>query len=155
MTTDRVISMEERFRELRKMQEEMNRVFEGFWSNEKRFLLGKQNYSMIPRVPLTDIQQAGNNVLLRLELPGVEKKDLKIVAKESSIEVSAERKSESKVVKKGYLKRERGYSRFHRLLSLPSSIDVNSVRSDLKDGVLTITAKKKKAKEKSKRILLR
>lgn len=147
--------MEEHFREIKKMQEEMNRVFEGFWSNEKRFLLGKGSYSAMPRVPLTDIQQAGSNVLLRLELPGVEKKDLKIVAKENSMEVSAERKSESKVVKKGYLRRERGYSRFHRLLPLPSIIDVNSVRSDLKDGVLTITAKKKKAKEKSKRVLLR
>jgi len=147
--------MEEHFRELRKMQEEMNRMFEGFWSNEKRFLLGKQNYSTIPRTPLTDIQQAGNNVVVRLELPGVEKKDLKIIAKENSIEISAERKSESKVVKKGYLRHERGYSRFHRIIPLPSVIDVNSVKSELKNGVLAITATKKKVKEKSKRILLR
>ncbi len=147
--------MEEHLRELRRMQEEMNRMFESFWSNEKRFLLGKRDYPTVPRVPLTDIQQAGNNILVRLELPGVEKKDLKIVAKENSIEVHAERKSESKIVKKGYFKHERGYNRFYRLLPLPSSIDVSSIRSDLSDGILAITARKKKAKEKSRKILLR
>lgn len=131
----------------------MNRMIESVWSNEKRFLLGKRDTSSALRVPLTDVQQAGNNVVVKLELPGVEKKDLHIIARDNSIEVSAERKSESKVVREGYYRHERKYNKFHRLIPLPASIDVSSVTSELKNGVLIITAKK--VKEKGKRILVR
>ncbi len=147
--------MKEFVRELRKLQEEMNRAFESFWTDERKFLTGKASSNLAIREPLADVQDRGDKLIAKIEMPGVEKKDLQIFVRERAIEVKAERKEETKIVKKGYIKHERGYRSFYRVLPMPASIDIGDVQTELSNGILTITARKKKLKEKAKRILLK
>jgi HSP20 family protein len=81
--------------ELRKFERRMNRLFDEFWTYGPRLLpsgraeLEPAKISLETREPYTDIQETDKEVILTAEMPGVDKKDIKINATEDGIEISA------------------------------------------------------------------
>ena len=93
-------------------------------------------------VPLADVKETDDTVLVSIDLPGVDKKDVEISVTDDELRVSANRKTEMQVEEKGYHKRERSCDKFERMVKLPVAVRSEEVKARLADGVLEITLPK-------------
>lgn len=93
--------------------------------------------------PAADLYEDDDNVYVRMEVPGVKKKELEVSLENAVLTVSAEASDKDK-------ESERSYS-FRRTVSLPEGIDGAKVKARLEDGILTITAPK--AEERKARVI--
>jgi len=100
--------------------------------------------------PLVDVVETKENILLKVEVPGVKQEDIKISIEDSTLTVKGERKHEAQVNEDGYARIERSYGAFSRSVLLPPAVDADQVKATYKDGVLEIQLpKKEEAKPKS------
>ncbi len=100
--------------------------------------------------PLLDIREDKDKYTIGVEIPGVEKKDLKISVKKENLVVQGEKKEEKKKQEESYLRVERSYGKFMRSISLPTEVDQSKITAKYNNGVLKIVlpkTKKGKAKE--------
>ncbi len=140
--------IEDFFKEIRKLQRQINASFNNLWRREL------PDYSTAYptfRTPLTDIQETDDKIIATFEIPGVDKKDIQLNVTENRIEVKVEKKQEVKMEKGNYLKEERSYKGFYRAMPLPAEIIPEKTRASYKDGVLKVEMIKTK-KEKKKQI---
>jgi HSP20 family protein len=79
-----------------------------------------------------------------MNIPGVQKKDIKLNVTDNSLEVSAQHKEESKEKKKNYLRKERNQISYYRTLPLSEKVISGKTKAKLVDGVLEITLQKSK-----------
>ncbi len=91
---------------------------------------------------------------VEVDLPSVEKKDIKVEVKDNRITISGERKSTKEVKEEGYYRSESSYGKFERSFTLPEEVDSENVKASCEDGVLEVTLPKLVAdkKKKSKQI---
>ncbi|MDJ0796584.1 MAG: Hsp20/alpha crystallin family protein [Calothrix sp. MO_167.B12] len=101
-----------------------------------------KEWTKFSEVPAAEISETDDAIHLKLEIPGMEAKDLDIQVAEDSVAISGERKSESKTEEKGFTKSEFYYGKFHRVIPLPTNIQNNNVSAEYKDGVLNLTLPK-------------
>ncbi|MBD2358317.1 Hsp20/alpha crystallin family protein [Tolypothrix sp. FACHB-123] len=94
------------------------------------------------RVPAAELQETETAIHLKLELPGLEAKDLDIQVTEKAVYVSGERKSETKTEEKGVTRSEFNYGKFQRVIPLPAPVQNTNVTADYKDGILNLTLPK-------------
>lgn len=135
------------FEEMRGFQRRMNRAFEAFFSRP-----GMKRFSLEASHPASDVIDRGDHVVVRIDLPGVDKEDIILNITGGSVEVRAQRKQEVKVQKKGYYKHERSYGGFYRVIPLQSAIDPGTAKASYKNGVLEVRIQKSKAKKVSKKV---
>ncbi len=90
------------------------------------------------RVPAAEIQETPDGINLKLEVPGMEAKDLDVQVTEDGVSISGNRKSETKSEEKGVTKSEFHYGKFHRVIPLPSKIQHTKVEAEYKDGILNL-----------------
>jgi HSP20 family protein len=95
-----------------------------------------------PWTPPVDILETENELLLRMDVPDIQLKDVDIQLENDTLTVKGERKFEQPQGK-GYHRIERSYGTFARSFTLPNTVEVEKVRADYKNGVLTITLPKK------------
>lgn len=93
-------------------------------------------------VPLADVRETDDSVVVSMELPGVNKKDVEISVTEDELGVSAKRQTEMEIDEKGYHKRERSYARFERTVKMPVAVKGEEAKARLADGVLEVTLPK-------------
>ncbi|MEM6755220.1 MAG: Hsp20/alpha crystallin family protein [Cyanobacteria bacterium P01_C01_bin.38] len=98
------------------------------------------------KVPAAELRVDKEAVYLRLELPGIEAKDLDIQVTEKAVSIAAERKSEFKDEESG-IKSEFHYGKFHRVIPLPARVQNTNVSADYKDGILTLILPKTEAEK--------
>lgn len=122
---------------------EIDSFFNDFWrrpfrnGNSDRFL------------PATDIEETDKEFNLVFELPGMEKKDIKVAVEDGVLTVSGEKKSRKSEKTDQFVRSEIVSGSFCRSFSLPKTVDVNTISADYKDGLLTVTlAKTEEAKPK-------
>ncbi len=96
----------------------------------------------LSKVPAAEIQETENAIHLKLELPGIEAKDLDVQVTENAVYVSGERKSETKTEDKGVTRSEFHYGKFRRVIPLSARIQNTNVTADYKDGILNLTLPK-------------
>jgi HSP20 family protein len=138
----------EPFTELRKMREDMDRLFE----NMTRPLAAVPMAEGM-MMPAVDVFEKDNNVMVRANLPGLKKEEIDITATEESITLSGEYKREEEVKEESFLRRERQMGRFSRTVSMPAAIKPDDVKAVFRDGVLEITApKSEEARAKEKKV---
>jgi HSP20 family protein len=101
--------------------------------------------------PVADVKEDDDKYTVTLETPGIEKEDLKIRMKDSSLLVEGEKKEEKKDEGESYLRVERSYGNFRRVFNFDSQLDPKKVNAEFKDGVLSVTLPKSE-KEKHKEI---
>ena len=87
--------------------------------------------------PPINIFQQGDDFVAVIELPGIDKNDLRIEAKESAIRISG-KKTAKYDEKSSVHRRERLFGAFDRTLSLPLQIDADAIRAEYRDGVLAL-----------------
>ncbi|MUG92145.1 Hsp20 family protein [Scytonema sp. UIC 10036] len=101
------------------------------------------------KVPAAELTQTDDAVHLKLELPGMDAKDLDIQVTENTVSISGERKSETKTEDKGTTRTEFHYGKFQRVIPLKVKIQNTDVKAEYKDGILNLTLPKKE-EEKNK-----
>jgi HSP20 family protein len=93
-------------------------------------------------IPAMDVEENDANVIVRTELPGMKKDDIKITGSADSLCISGERRFEGDEKKKTYQRVERAYGKFQRCLTLPSDIEWDKTKAVYRDGVLELTLPK-------------
>jgi HSP20 family protein len=94
-------------------------------------------------VPAVDIYEDAKKVVLKLEVPGIEEKDLDIRVENHTLTVKGERKFEAEEKEQNFHRIERRYGSFYRAFTLPSTVDVEHVNAAYKAGVLKLELAKK------------
>lgn len=100
------------------------------------------------RLPNIDIVDRDTEILVRAEVPGVEKKDLTISLTDNLLTIKGESKTEKKEEKGDYHRREISSSSFARSFTLPGSVDSTKAAASMRDGVLEITLPKAESSKK-------
>jgi len=122
---------------LSNLRDELDSLFEmPFWSN-----LGRQSQLFSAWSPALDLYQNNDNVIARVELPGMRKEDIEISLQDGMLTISGERTSETADSDKAE-RTERYVGKFRRSVSLPTQVDSNKVTASYRDGVLTVTLPK-------------
>jgi HSP20 family protein len=85
-----------------------------------------------------DIYENEDSVVVKAELPGVDKKDIKVDLKDGVLTLTGERSHEKEVNEDKYYRKERAYGRFHRSFTVPAEIDPDKIKAEFKDGVLKV-----------------
>lgn len=128
----------------KKFRDEFDKFFDGFFSNTD-FLPGSL-YSLSPK---TDIEETVDDYKLYIELPGVDKKDIKLNVENNTLIVKGEKKQEKESKDKNFISCERSYGAFQRVFDLPGGIKSDKIEAEFKDGVLNIKVpKSEEAKKK-------
>ena len=92
--------------------------------------------------PAVDIFDNDNEIVLKAELPGLNKEDIDIHVEENLLTLRGERKREEEIKEKGYFRSERAYGTFSRSFTLPATVAANKIGASYKDGILTVTLPK-------------
>jgi HSP20 family protein len=125
------------FRDVLALQNRVNSIFRDF--NEG----GDNALTTASFVPAVDIYEDPQKVVLKLEVPGVEEKDLDIRVENNTLTVKGERKFEKDEKEENFHRIERRYGSFYRAFTLPSTVDTENVQANYNAGVLKLELKKK------------
>jgi HSP20 family protein len=137
------------FREMEDAQRRMSSLLE--WSPFRRSSLttDDENISVPEWAPLVDIAEDEKEYLIKVELPEVQKDEVKVTVESGTLTISGERKTEKEEKGRKFHRMERYYGRFERSFSIPDDAEANNVKAEFKDGVLRVhLAKSEKARPK-------
>ena len=140
--------------------EEMDRWFESFYPRRWMRPLhmdwpswGELSAAFEGRMPKVDVIDRDDEVVVRAEVPGVEKKDLDVSITETSITIKGETSHETKEEKGDFVRSELSRGVFTRTVSLPSTVDADKAKATFKDGILELSMPKiEKAKRRTVKI---
>jgi HSP20 family protein len=124
------------FREVVALQNRVNSLFRDL--NE-----GDDPLATASFVPAVDIYEDPQKVMLKLEVPGIDQKDLDVRIEDHTLTVKGERKFESEEKEQNFHRIERRYGSFYRAFTLPNTVDTENVAASYNAGVLKLELKKK------------
>jgi HSP20 family protein len=134
--------------------EEMERFFDDYFSRGwmHPFRLARPSWADLPtpfegKVPRIDVVDRDDEIIVKAEVPGVDKKDLDISVTENTVRLKGSTRKEEKEEKGDFYRCEISSGSFSRLVPLPADVDAEKARTKFKDGLLELTLPKmKKAK---------
>nr|WP_290222456.1 Hsp20/alpha crystallin family protein [Trichocoleus desertorum] len=121
----------EPFREVDTLQREMNRLFDS--------LTPEVNNTF---VPAAEMQETPESIQLKIEVPGIEAKDLDVQVTAEAVSISGERKATVQAEERGVFRSEFRYGRFQRIIPLPARIQNTQVEAEFKNGLLHLNLPK-------------
>ena len=124
------------FREVVALQNRVNSLFREM--NE-----GDSPLTTASFVPAVDVYEDAKKVVLKLEVPGMEEKDLDIRVENLTLTVKGERRFEKDEKEENFHRIERRYGTFYRAFTLPSTVDTENVQASYNAGVLKLELNKK------------
>jgi HSP20 family protein len=142
-----VLTRWEPFRELSLLQDRMNRLFQDSFGPSR----GEEALSTTTFAPAVDIYEDEHNVTLKVEVPGIDEKDIDIRVENNNLTVRGERKLEKEEKEENYHRVERRYGSFFRSFTLPNTVDTENIQASYDKGVLEIRLGKR-AEAKPKQI---
>jgi HSP20 family protein len=135
----------EPFRELQDRIDRMNRLFRESYRPEGP----EEALTSTSFAPPVDIYEDEHNITLKMEVPGIDEKDIDVRIENNTLTVRGERKFEKEEKEENFRRVERQYGSFTRSFTLPSSVETENVQATYDKGVLEIRlAKKAEAKPK-------
>ena len=126
------------FKDVVSIQDEMNRLFDDFFGRPV-LMTGWTEGVWNPTV---DVSEDKDNVIIKAEMPGLSKEDVKISIQDNVLTLKGEKKQEKEEKDKNYHRIERNYGSFCRSFQLPTSVKSDKVKASYKDGVLSVTLPK-------------
>ena len=119
---------------------EMEHLARHFWHDLPfRDLATTEGFDFTPRV---DVTETDKNLEVKVELPGMERKDIDITLDNDLLVIKGEKKQEKEEKGERFHRIERNYGSFHRSVRLPVEVDSKKINASFKDGVLTVTMPK-------------
>src|SRR3954466_6721302 len=135
------------FRDLRTLQEEVNRLF----STNLTRGFGEEGIGRGAWNPSVDIYENKDHIVLEAELPGMNREDFELSVENNVITLRGERQFEKKEDNDNYHRVERSYGSFTRSFTLPQTVSAEGATAEYKNGVLRVTLPKRE-ETKSRRI---
>jgi len=123
---------------LGRLHDEMDTLFNRFFGPDWGLEPLRTGYWL----PALDIAERENEVLVKAELPGMKADDIDIQVQGNVLTISGEKKESKEDKDENYYHAERHYGSFRREVTLSSEVDVDHIKAEYKDGVLTITLPK-------------
>ena len=123
------------WRDMSTLQHRINHLM-----NEPFFRSDSENdqLSMGSWYPAVDMFDDGDTIVIKAELPGMDKKDISVDIEDRVLTLSGERSYDKEVKEENYYRRERSHGTFKRAFNLPSDVDSDKIKADFKDGVLKV-----------------
>ncbi len=118
------------------IQDNINKVFGNYLSAR-----GGQA-KVIGWMPPVDITESENEFLIKADIPGMKKEDIKISLDDNTLTISGERKEEKEEKGKNFVKKEKAFGSFMRSFALPHSVDAKGIKASYKEGVLSVNVPK-------------
>jgi HSP20 family protein len=118
--------------------------FNNFFSPAVPFEDGFLDTKWAPKV---DIIDEDDSIVVKAELPGVDKKDINVDVKDRVLTIKGERSDEKEVNEDNFYRRERCHGSFQRSFSLPLDSDPTDISAEFKDGILTVSVPKPEEKK--------
>lgn len=125
------------FREMSELQHEVNRLFNGS-PLSRRYAQDGETAEACQWAPPVDIFEQAERVLLRVELPGLEKDDIRVDVENGLLSIRGEKKSLLGQEDTTYHRVESRFGTFCRTFTLPDSLDPEKIDASYKNGVLTL-----------------
>jgi HSP20 family protein len=144
---------------MRRMAEDMDRMFESFGFGRSRF--APRLWSELPEqfgeaelavwAPEIEVFDREGQYVVRADLPGLKKEDVRVEVTENALILEGERRKEHEERKEGFYRSERSYGRFSRAVPLPDGVDTEHVKAQFKDGVLEVRLPAPKRQQQQRR----
>ena len=139
----RAVTRWEPFREAVSLQEQASRMFNDLFGPSR------EESSLTSWAPAVDIFETAQELVVKVDLPDVDPKELDIRVENNVLTIRGERKFEKKVNEENYLRVERTYGAFSRSFSLANTVHTEAIKADYQNGVLTLSIpKREEAKPK-------
>jgi len=139
------------FMDLTRWERDMDRVMEDFFGRRmKSWLPHWDREGMGCRAPAIDVYEENDDVVVKAELPGIEKDNLEVNLTDHTLTIKGEKKKEEEIKDEKYYRSERSYGSFMRTLELPTDVQSDKVQATFKNGILEVRIPKTeeaKAKE--------
>ena len=126
------------FHDIETLQDEMNRLFDFSIPRGPDRFSGFGGWS-----PALDIKDEKDQIVVKTDLPGLTKDQIKVSVENGILTISGERKTEQEDKQHGYVRSERTYGKFYRAIQLSSEVDAQKVKAVYKDGVLELALPKR------------
>ena len=135
------------FREFVTLQDRMNRLFRDSQGGQEEAL------TTTTFAPPVDVYEDEHQIMLNIEVPGIDEKDIDVRVENNTLTVHGERKFEKEEKEENFRRVERQYGSFTRTFTLPQTVDPENVQANYDKGVLKIQlAKREEAKPKQIKI---
>jgi HSP20 family protein len=131
---------------MRRVAEDMDRMFESFGFGRGRF--APRLWSDVPErfgepepavwAPELEVLDREGEFVVRADLPGLKKEDVRVEVTENALILEGERRKEHEERREGFYRSERSYGRFSRAVPLPEGVDTENVEAEFMDGVLEV-----------------
>jgi len=137
-------------RDMFSFRNRINHIFDDFFYpiNRDEVELSMGNWN-----PVVDVYDNDDSIVIKAELPGIDKEGIEIDVKDRVLTLKGERSSENEVKDDNYYRRERSFGKFERAFTLPADVDPDKIKADFKDGVLKIDIPKPE-KQKPRQITI-
>ena len=131
------------WREMSTLQHRINLMLnEPFFQSD-----GEDELRMGSWYPAVDMFDNGDKIVIKAELPGMDKKDISVDIEDRVLTLSGERSYDNEVKEENYYRRERASGTFKRAFNLPADVNSDKIKADFKDGVLKVEIPKPESKK--------
>ncbi len=127
------------FRDLRSLQEEVNRLFSSSLSRDH----GDESIARGAWNPSVDIYENKDQIVLEAELPGMRREDFELTVENNILTLRGERRFEKRSEADNYHRVERSYGSFTRSFTLPQTVSSEQATAEYKNGVLRVVLHKR------------
>ena len=134
---------------MRRFSNEMDRLFEGFGFRPRFFETPVETALWAPNV---EVLEKEGKLIVRAELPGLTKDDVKVGVTDDVLTLEGERKQEKEEKREGYFRSERSYGAFYRAIPLPDGVKADGIVANFRNGVLEVAMPLVKEEKKVKKI---
>ena len=136
------------FRDIEALQDRINRIFNDSFGRSRD---PDDEVSLYDWRPPVDIYETSDGIVLKVELPGVNKDDVSVEVKDNVLTLRGERLLDPEIKDEHYYRKERSFGKFNRSFSLQEPIKPDLIKAGFKDGVLTVEVPRSE-EEKPKQI---
>ncbi len=133
------------FKEISSLRDEIDRLFDSFFGR----IPAVPSEREVAWHPAINLEETEDKFIVKAELPGLKKDDIKVQVTEDGLIISGERKFEREEKGKTYHRIEMAYGKFQRMISFPAQVKPEGAKATYKDGILTVEIpKSEKARPK-------
>jgi HSP20 family protein len=132
------------FRLMRRFAEDMERLFDDFQGVRVGSLFGREffpftkEFEHVDWVPKVEVLKHNGDLIVRADLPGLKKDDVKVELTDEALTISGERKEEKEEKREGYYRSERSFGSFYRCIPLPEGVQTDTAKAEFRNGVLEV-----------------
>jgi HSP20 family protein len=126
----------------RQAERMLNDFLSSIRSRQEEFSKALTDYTTGLEMPLADVVETDDEIIVKTDLPGVKKNDINVTLTEDSVEITAQFNEEFSEQDVDYFRRERNYGKTHKMMKLPAKVKVKDATAKFENSILTINLPK-------------